>query len=162
MARSYYYTFEKSLKHKLLSCSDLFDRNITTSLNIIDLSGFGMHLWTKKTMGLLKRLLSIMQDYYPESMGKLLLINAPFIFTAVYAVIKGWLDERTTKKISILGSSYMSTLSELVDDDQIPDFLGGKSTTKDRGPWDFYDLIDGPEGVGVKRKDDPNAVIITP
>ena len=58
-----------------------------------------------------------MQDYYPETTGKLLIINAPFIFSAVYAIIKGWLDERTSKKISIIGSSYQSTLEELIDND---------------------------------------------
>jgi hypothetical protein len=34
-------------------------------------------------------------------MGKFVVCNAPMIFTAIWALVKGWLDERTRKKISI-------------------------------------------------------------
>jgi len=65
--------------------------------------------------------------------------NAPTIFTGIWAIAKGWLDEKTRKKVTIAGSS--STLKELlkdVDISQIPDFLGGENKatfTDDAGPW---------------------------
>jgi hypothetical protein len=34
------------------------------------------------------------------------IVNAPFLFSGVWAVIKPWLDEKTKGKIKILGSSY--------------------------------------------------------
>jgi len=34
------------------------------------------------------------------------IINAPFLFTGIWAIIKVWIDEKTKDKIKILGSSY--------------------------------------------------------
>lgn len=59
----------------------------------------------------------IAQDYYPEIMGKMLVINAPMTFTAIWAIIKGWLDEKTRRKISIFGGGYMKELLKFVNDD---------------------------------------------
>ena len=39
------------------------------------------------------------QDYYPEIMGQMFIVNAPFLFTGVWAVVKSFLDERTRNKI---------------------------------------------------------------
>jgi len=44
-------------------------------------------------------------------------------------MIKPWLDEKTKSKIKIIGGSYEKDLLEEVDAENLPDFLGGKSTT---------------------------------
>lgn len=46
--------------------------------------------------------------------GKFYIINAPYIFTTVWSVIKGWLDPVTVEKIKILGSSYKNDLVQQV------------------------------------------------
>ena len=33
-------------------------------------------------------------------------INAPMLFTGVWAVVKMWIDDKTKEKIQIFGSSY--------------------------------------------------------
>jgi len=40
-----------------------------------------------------------------------LLQNAPYIFTTVWSVVKGWLDPVTVEKIKILGSGYEKELT---------------------------------------------------
>ena len=65
----------------------------------MDMSGFGMSMWTRKNMAVVKSAARISQDFYPEFMGKLIIVNAPMIFSAVYAIVKSWVDERTTKKV---------------------------------------------------------------
>ena len=45
-------------------------------------------------MRTLQAVLKISTDYYPEILGKGFIINAPMIFTGVWAIIKGWLDEK--------------------------------------------------------------------
>ena len=56
------------------------------------------------------------------------IINAPFVFTGVWAVVKNFVDEKTRKKINIVSSSYTkSTLLEHVDESQLAEFLGGKN-----------------------------------
>lgn len=42
--------------------------------------------------------------------------NAPYIFTTVWSVIKGWLDPVTVEKIKILGSGYVAELEAHVSD----------------------------------------------
>lgn len=68
----------------------------------------------------------------------MIICNAPMIFTGIYALVKGWIDEKTRKKISLEGRGYMKTLLEYCDEDQIPDFLGGSNAetlNSDPGPW---------------------------
>ena len=55
-------------------------------------------------MKLVKRALKINADFYPEIMGKMVICNAPAIFTGMWNLIKGWIDEKTRKKISIVGN----------------------------------------------------------
>ena len=43
-------------------------------------------------------------------MGQLYIINAPMLFTGVWAIVKGFLDEKTRKKITIKGGSYQKDL----------------------------------------------------
>ena len=78
-------------------------------------------------------------------MGNTFIINAPMLFRGLWKVAKNFLDERTRNKIKVLGGSYLPTLLEFVEEENLPDFLGGKNTEKfpsDRGPWSQYTLID--------------------
>jgi len=44
---------------------------------------------------LIKHASKIGQDYYPEQLGQLMIVNAPMLFTGVFAIVKAWLDEKT-------------------------------------------------------------------
>lgn len=68
----------------------------------------------------------ISQDYYPETMGRLLVINAPTSFTAIWSVVKPWLAKETVAKIDILGNDYKKVLLEVVDEQNLPVMFGGK------------------------------------
>ena len=65
------------------------------------------------------------QDYYPETMGAVYVVNAPLLFSALYAIVKGFLDERTRSKVRIMGGNYRSVLLEHIDAENLPMFLGG-------------------------------------
>jgi len=39
-------------------------------------------------------------------MGRMFIINAPMLFTGVWAIIKPWIDEKTRAKISIIGGGF--------------------------------------------------------
>lgn len=66
---------------------------------------------------LIKKGTKIMQDNYPENLGKMMVCNAPWAFTAVWAICKNFVDERTREKINIIGGGYKEKLLELVDED---------------------------------------------
>ncbi|KAG1740344.1 CRAL-TRIO domain-containing protein [Suillus lakei] len=81
------------------------------------------------------------QDRYPECMGKFYIINAPWGFSAVWSLIKPWLDEVTVSKIEILGSSYQQKLLQDIRAEDLPADLGGMCkctggcSLSDAGPW---------------------------
>ena len=55
-----------------------------------------------------------------------------------------FLDKVTVKKISILGSGYKKELFEIVDESQVPKFLGGTGPDYHRHfdyPWTEYELF---------------------
>jgi len=84
---------------------------------------------------------AIGQDRYPEIMGKFYIINSPWAFSAVWAIIKPWLDEVTVSKIDILGSSYKDKLLAQIPAENLPKEFGGLCvcaggcSLSDLGPW---------------------------
>ena len=42
------------------------------------------------------------------------IVNAPLLFSGVWAIVKPWLDENTKGKITILSSQYETQLAEYV------------------------------------------------
>jgi CRAL/TRIO domain len=47
-------------------------------------------------------------------LGRMFIINTPFTFKALWAIVRAFLDEKTANKISLEGSSYQKKLLELV------------------------------------------------
>lgn len=76
-------------------------------------------------MNFVKSASAIAQDYYPEMLGRMLIINAPSLFSFAWKTIKGFLDKKTVSKISILGTDYQGELLSLVAPENIPDFWKG-------------------------------------
>lgn len=83
----------------------------------MDLKGFGMAMWNRKVINLVKKVTETAQNNYPEMMGKMFLVNAPFIFSACWSIIKVWLDERVKNKISIMGTGFYKDLAKYIDHD---------------------------------------------
>ena len=54
------------------------------------------------------------QDNYPEILGNMFIVNAPFLFTGIWAIVKVWIDDKTKEKIKILGGSYKKELLQFV------------------------------------------------
>ena len=72
------------------------------------------------------------------------------VFSALYAIIKGFLDERTRSKVRIIGSNYQPVLLENISAENLPAFLGGTCTCShveggclesNAGPWNDYVLV---------------------
>ncbi|RDX89867.1 Random slug protein 5 [Mucuna pruriens] len=70
--------------------------------------------------------LTILQDYYPERLGKLYIVNAPYIFIKVWQIVYPFIDNKTKKKIVFVEKDKVkSTLLEEIDESQIPEIFGG-------------------------------------
>lgn len=98
-----------------------------------------------------------------------MIVNAPWVFTGVWTVVKGFLDEKTRKKIQLIGGKFKPELLKYVDEDQLADFLGGKNTSRlqdNVGPWNDFEIVDGHQKgdiVGIRKKaDGPDGPVFTP
>ncbi|KAN0120765.1 CRAL-TRIO domain containing protein, partial [Russula decolorans] len=105
-------------------------RPIRQALMIVDLKGLGLsQFWAFKSIA--RRFFHVSQNYYPETMGQLIIMNAPTSFTTIWSMIKPWLAPRTLDKISILGANQPdqhATLLDLVSPENLPVALGGTCT----------------------------------
>lgn len=99
---------------------------------LIDLEGLNMrHLWRPGIKALL-RIIEIVETNYPETMGRVLIMRAPRCFPILWTLISTFINENTRKKfIFFCGNDYQEqgpgSLSEYIDSEFIPDFLGGSS-----------------------------------
>ena len=136
--------YERALRYIFPACSLIAGRHISQTLAVMDLKGVGL----RHLNGEVKRILSTItrtdQDNYPETLGKTLIINAPTVFRAIWAVVKPMLDPRTQAKIQVCAADYMPELTRWVDPENIPSYLGGKSNGSlidDVGPWNEPGLV---------------------
>ena len=94
--------------------------------NIIrDLSGFGMANVGTDGQTVMKWILEIAADNYPELLYKSHMINAPWIFNSIWWIVKNIMDPNTIKKISITGTDYMKVLLKDMPITSIPNTIGG-------------------------------------
>ena len=130
---------------------------IEQGLSVLDMNGISMSIFNKRTYGLIQLASKIGSDYYPEIMGTMFIVNSPLLFTGVWAIIKGFLDEKTRNKIKIYRGNYQKDLLEMVDAENLPEFLGGKCTcaglggcnNSNAGPWNDFEMV---KPIGIKRK----------
>ncbi|KAL1809826.1 hypothetical protein ACET3Z_026816 [Daucus carota] len=71
--------------------------------------------------------LTLLQDYYPERLGKLLIVHVPYIFMTVWKLIYPFIDNNTKKKLVFVENKRLKeTLMEDIDESQLPAIYGGK------------------------------------
>ncbi|KAG0280275.1 hypothetical protein BGZ95_010713 [Linnemannia exigua] len=112
-------------------CEERFgtdDKVIDKETVIFDCTGMGFHQLHMEGLNMLRSLTDMDQKAYPERLGKLFIVNSPFVFVKVYSMIKKWLDPGVIEKIHILGKDYKSVLLAHIDPENLPDFLGGSCT----------------------------------
>jgi hypothetical protein len=132
--------YEKLADPRLPACSRKSGQLLETCCTIMDLKGVGV---TKvpSVYSYVKQASAMSQNYYPERLGRLYLINAPWGFSTVFSVVKGWLDPITVEKIHVLGANYQKELLEQVPAENLPQIFGGTCACaggcefSDEGPW---------------------------
>ncbi|ORE18922.1 CRAL/TRIO domain-containing protein [Rhizopus microsporus] len=109
-------------------CSKKAGRIINRETVIFDCTGMGWHQLHMPALNYIRAIAHCDQNYYPETLNKLFLINAPSAFVYVWKIAKTWLDPGTIAKIQILGSDYKDTLLKQIPPENLPSFLGGECT----------------------------------
>lgn len=135
--------YEQTIRFRFPACSKKAGQEIEQSCTILDLQGVSLFSFSQ-VASFVRNLSKISQDYYPESLGNMFIINAPMLFSSIWSLIKPFLDEVTVNKIKIIGSNYKSTLFEYIDPENLPERLGGTCKCSegceksDAGPWQEY------------------------
>lgn len=88
--------YERLSNPRLPACSRKADRLLETCCTIMDLKGVGVTS-IPQVYGFLKKVSAISQNYYPERLGKLYIINAPWGFSGAFSMVKGFLDPVTVR-----------------------------------------------------------------
>ena len=113
----------ESMLHRLQCLSLKYKKRIDKVVNIMDIKGVG--LGHRKLMKFMKTTAYIDQNYYPEILGALYLVNAPSLFPAIWTVAKTFVDPVTQQKIKVLGNRFHPVLDEELGDN-VPQLYGGK------------------------------------
>jgi hypothetical protein len=144
MIKYYIKQYERQIKYIFPACSAVVQKPVEQSCTILDANGIGILSLVGPIKGFVKLASDIGQDYYPEMLGKMTILNVGFLFRAIWSMVKSFIDSKTQAKISLLKSNYKDELLKLIDEDKLPSFFGGKCTCdnflygclgSDIGPW---------------------------
>jgi hypothetical protein len=88
------------------------------------MSGFGFKHLHRQALGNMQQMLAVGQANYPEMIDKIIVVNSPTMFSALWTVVRPMLNPRTASKVVVLGSS-LDPLYDLIDPKELPVWLGG-------------------------------------
>ncbi|KAF7631247.1 CRAL/TRIO domain protein [Aspergillus flavus] len=105
------------------------------SVNIIfDMTGFSL---SNMEYAPVKFLIDCFQANYPESLGVMLIHNAPWIFSGIWKVIKGWMDPVIVSKVDFTYTA--ADLEKHIAPEHLVKELGGK----DQYEYKFIEPVEG-------------------
>ncbi|XP_075035257.1 SEC14-like protein 5 [Mixophyes fleayi] len=107
----------------------LFGSPISSWTCLVDLEGLNMrHLWRPGVKALL-RIIEVIEANYPETLGRLLIVQAPRVFPVLWTLVSPFINENSRRKFLIYsGNNYQGPggIADYLDKEIIPDFLGGE------------------------------------
>ncbi|KAK2743231.1 cytosolic factor, phosphatidylinositol/phosphatidylcholine transfer protein [Myotisia sp. PD_48] len=150
--------YEKLADNRLPACARKSGHLLETCCTIMDLKGVGISN-ASSVVGYVRQASAISQNYYPERLGKLYIINAPWGFSTVFSIVKGFLDPVTVNKIFVLGSGYEQELLSQVPAENLPVQFGGKCQCEggcmmsDMGPWQEPEWVNPSDKPAAKKEE---------
>lgn len=132
--------YEKMSDPRLPACSRKSGTLLETCCSIMDFKGVGISK-ASQVYGYVQQVSAVSQNYYPERLGKLYILNAPWGFSTIFAVVKRFLDPVTVAKIHVYGGGYEKDLLAQIPAENLPKQYGGTCDCpggcplSDTGPW---------------------------
>ncbi|XP_071907639.1 phosphatidylinositol/phosphatidylcholine transfer protein SFH13-like isoform X1 [Coffea arabica] len=142
--------FEKAIYEKFPACSIAAKRRICSTTTILDVQGLGAKNFSRTAANLLASMTKIDNNYYPETLHRMFIVNAgPGFKKVLWPAAQKFLDAKTIAKIQVLEPKSLGKLLEAIDSSQLPDFLGGSCSCpveggclrSNMGPWNDLDIM---------------------
>lgn len=111
------------MNHQLYLLSRKHNRMVRFN-KTIDLKGLTFGMVTSH-IGLLRGLLHVAQNYYPELLARACVVHAPRIFSMAWGLIKGSLNARTQMRVAVMSSNFEDEMGDRVAPDSLPRDYGG-------------------------------------
>ncbi|CAH9112143.1 unnamed protein product [Cuscuta epithymum] len=123
--------------------SEKHGTHISKCIKVLDMTGLKLSALSQIKLG---TIISSIDDLnYPERTITYYIVNAPYVFSACWKVVRPLLHERTRKKIRVLSGSGQDELLKIMDYSSLPHFCRRKGSGSSRyfeGPDDNCFLVD--------------------
>ncbi|KAL8461697.1 hypothetical protein ACS0TY_032168 [Phlomoides rotata] len=103
-----------------------YGRHISKCVKVLDMTG--LKLSALNNIKLMTIISSIDDLNYPEKTLTYYIVNAPYIFSACWKVVKPLLQERTKRKINVLSGCGQDDLLKIMDYSSLPHFCRKRSS----------------------------------
>jgi hypothetical protein len=104
----------------LPSATKKFGRHINNCVKVLDMTG--LKLSALNQIKLLSVISTIDDLNYPEKTTTYYIVNAPYVFSACWKVVRPLLQERTRNKVQVLSGSGKDELLKIMDYSSLPHF----------------------------------------
>ena len=106
---------------------------VETTTTVLDLKDMRLSQVNKDFLAFVKAIAAVDSKYYPETLGKMFVINAPSAFPFVWRMVKLWLDADVASKIQVMSGprEWLPVLTECIGLENVPSNYGGKAKPLD-------------------------------
>lgn len=103
------------VRNKLQDDRSRAEGRMVRIVQVRDMEQVGMAMLSSSNMAMAKQIVKLSQENYPESMAKIIFVNAGAVFQAIMATMRGVLAARTMERIVSLNTDPEMQLLEFVD-----------------------------------------------
>lgn len=115
----------ETLRKKMAESSAKRGETVDQFVTILDLAGLG--LYHGKALAVLKSLQDVDNTYYPDAVGPIYIVNAPWVMPTLWGMVQPILNDAIKAKIHVCGANFQEELAAHIDADQLPAEYGGTS-----------------------------------
>lgn len=112
-----------------------FQENYTLDEMVVILDFRGWSLRRNTPYRVVREGIGLLQDYYPERLGRVFLVNYPTSIRAAYTAISPIIDAGAREKIVWVSDDAATTLRKYIAPKSIPQFMGGELDAKFPDAW---------------------------
>eukprot|EP01012_Entosiphon_sulcatum_P035792 TRINITY_DN4549_c0_g1_i5.p1 TRINITY_DN4549_c0_g1~~TRINITY_DN4549_c0_g1_i5.p1 ORF type:complete len:285 (-),score=73.87 TRINITY_DN4549_c0_g1_i5:78-932(-) len=105
-----------------------------TTFAVMDMDGLALHNATKPVLDFYQMVGAVEEANYPETLCKIFVINASWVFTSLWKFCKFFFAEEIRQKVFIFGKDYERELLQHVDASVLPSYIKG-GTARIPEPW---------------------------